>query len=66
MNSDYSLCSCYRESRAHPHQLLAGIEAARSRFAGFWGSGCDCFVFYGDTMSFALGILLYARRRFVR
>jgi hypothetical protein len=27
------------------HQLLAGIEAARNRFAGFWGSGCDCFAF---------------------
>jgi hypothetical protein len=27
------------------HQLLAGIEAARNRDAGFWGGGCDCFAF---------------------
>ncbi|HWV98187.1 MAG TPA: amidohydrolase family protein, partial [Candidatus Acidoferrum sp.] len=27
------------------HQLLAGIEAARNRYAGFFGSGCDCFAF---------------------
>jgi hypothetical protein len=27
------------------HQLLAGIEAARNRYAGFWGGGCDCFAF---------------------
>jgi hypothetical protein len=27
------------------YQLLAGIEAARNRFAGFWGLGCDCFAF---------------------
>ncbi|MDB6039811.1 MAG: amidohydrolase, partial [Verrucomicrobiales bacterium] len=26
-------------------QLLAGIEAARNRCAGFWGMGCDCFAF---------------------
>jgi predicted amidohydrolase YtcJ len=27
------------------HQLMTGIEAARNRFAGFWGSGCECFAF---------------------
>ena len=27
------------------HQLLAGIEAARNRYAGFFGSGCECFAF---------------------
>ena len=27
------------------HQIMTGIEAARNRFAGFWGSGCDCFAF---------------------
>jgi len=27
------------------HQLLAGIEAARNRYAGFFGLGCDCFAF---------------------
>ena len=25
--------------------LLAGIEALRNRFAGFFGLGCDCFAF---------------------
>jgi hypothetical protein len=27
------------------HQLLAGIEVARNRYAGFFGLGCDCFAF---------------------
>ena len=27
------------------HQLLAGIDAGRNRYAGFFGSGCDCFAF---------------------
>lgn len=27
------------------HQLLAGIEAARNRYADFFGLGCDCFAF---------------------
>jgi len=37
---------CHQHGCAHAaHQLLAGIEAARNRFAGFWGSGCDCFAF---------------------
>ncbi len=27
------------------HQLLAGIEAARHRYAEFFGLGCDCFAF---------------------
>jgi len=37
---------CHQHGCAHAaHQLLAGIEAARDRFAGFWGSGCDCFAF---------------------
>jgi Amidohydrolase family len=38
--------TCHAHGCAHAaHQLLAGIEAARNRFAGFWGSGCDCFAF---------------------
>ena len=38
--------ACHQHGCAHAaHQLLAGIEAARNRFAGFWGSGCDCFAF---------------------
>jgi hypothetical protein len=27
------------------HQILSGIEAARNRYAGFFGLGCDCFAF---------------------
>jgi len=27
------------------HQLFAGIEAARNRYAGSFGLGCDCFAF---------------------
>jgi len=38
--------ACHHHGCVHAaHQLLAGIEAARNRFAGFWGSGCDCFAF---------------------
>jgi hypothetical protein len=37
---------CHHHGCAHAaHQLLAGIEAARNRYAGFFGSGCDCFAF---------------------
>ncbi|PYK99005.1 MAG: amidohydrolase, partial [Verrucomicrobia bacterium] len=37
---------CHRDGCAHAaHQLLAGIEAVRNRYAGFFGSGCDCFAF---------------------
>jgi len=37
---------CRQDGRGHAaDQFLAGIEAARSRYAGFFGSGCDCFVF---------------------
>jgi predicted amidohydrolase YtcJ len=27
------------------HQLVVGVEATRNRFAGLWGSGCECFAF---------------------
>jgi imidazolonepropionase-like amidohydrolase len=27
------------------HQLMAGIETARNRYADFFGLGCDCFAF---------------------
>ena len=38
--------ACHQHGCLHAaHQLLAGIEAARNRFADFWGSGCDCFAF---------------------
>ena len=38
------------QSREHgcvhsAHHLLAGIEAARNRYAEFFGAGCDCFAF---------------------
>jgi predicted amidohydrolase YtcJ len=37
---------CHRHCCSHSaHQLLAGIEAARNRYAGFFGLGCDCFAF---------------------
>jgi len=37
---------CHRQGCEHAvHQLLDGIEAARNRFAGFWGLACDCFAF---------------------
>jgi hypothetical protein len=37
---------CHHHGCVHAgHQLLAGIEAARNRYAGFFGSGCDCFAF---------------------
>jgi hypothetical protein len=38
--------SCHEQGCAHAAlQLLAGAEAARQRFADFWGLGCDCFAF---------------------
>src|SRR5207249_3113820 len=27
------------------HQLFAAVDGARTRYAGFWGGGCDCFAF---------------------
>jgi hypothetical protein len=37
---------CHHHGCAHAaHQLLAGIEASRNRYAEFWGLGCDCFAF---------------------
>src|SRR5216117_4028214 len=37
---------CHHHGCAHAaNQLLAGIEAARNRYAEFWGLGCDCFAF---------------------
>jgi hypothetical protein len=37
---------CHHQGCAHAaHQLLAGVKAASSPFAGFFGSGCDCFAF---------------------
>jgi hypothetical protein len=37
---------CAHGGCAHgAHQLLAGVEAARNRYDGFFGSGCDCFAF---------------------
>jgi len=38
--------TCQSNGCAHAgHQLLAGIEAARSRYSEFFGLGCDCFAF---------------------
>jgi predicted amidohydrolase YtcJ len=37
---------CHRHGCASGwNQLLAGMEAGRSGFAGFFGLGCDCFAF---------------------
>ena len=37
---------CHHHGCVHAgNQLLAGIEAARNRYAEFWGLGCDCFAF---------------------
>jgi hypothetical protein len=36
---------CHQHGCAHAVQFLAGIEATRNRFAGFFGLGCDCFAF---------------------
>jgi len=37
---------CHQPDLAHAVcELVASIEAARNRYAGFFGSGCDCFAF---------------------
>jgi predicted amidohydrolase YtcJ len=38
--------TCHSHGCTHAaHQLFAGIEAARNRYAEFFGLGCDCFAF---------------------
>ncbi len=38
--------SCHEHGCNHAwHQLVAGVESARNRYAGFFGLGCDCFAF---------------------
>ena len=37
---------CHQHGCAHAlQQLFTAAEAARNRYAGFFGSGCDCFAF---------------------
>jgi hypothetical protein len=37
---------CQQHGCVHAWQrLVSAAEAARSRYAGFWGAGCDCFAF---------------------
>jgi predicted amidohydrolase YtcJ len=37
---------CHHHGCEHAaHQLLAGIQSALPRYAGFFGLGCDCFAF---------------------
>jgi len=37
---------CHHQGCDHSSAtLLAGIEAARNRYADFFGLGCDCFAF---------------------
>ncbi len=44
------------------HQLLAGVQAARNHYAGFWGMGCDCFAFLNyDTLGANLTIMKSAK-----
>ncbi|MBL9166158.1 MAG: amidohydrolase [Verrucomicrobiales bacterium] len=38
--------TCHEHGCSHAaHQLLAGVEAARNRYGGFFGLGCDCSAF---------------------
>lgn len=38
--------TCHRHGCQHAlQQLFTTVEAARFRYAGFWGTGCDCFAF---------------------
>jgi len=38
--------TCHAQGCNHvAQQLLAGVEAARNQYAGFFGLGCDCFAF---------------------
>jgi hypothetical protein len=38
--------TCHEHGCNHAwHQLVAGVGAARSRYAEFFGLGCDCFAF---------------------
>jgi predicted amidohydrolase YtcJ len=37
---------CHAHGCSHAtHQLFSGAEAARNRYADFWGLGCECFAF---------------------
>src|SRR5207244_13302950 len=37
---------CHQHGCAHAaHQLFPAVDGARNRYAGFFGSGCDCFAF---------------------
>ena len=43
---DHPASDRHPHGHAHTlHDLLAGFGAARSRYADFWGLGCDCFAF---------------------
>ena len=38
--------TCHEHGCDHAwHQLVAGVEGSRNRYAGFFGLGCDCFAF---------------------
>ena len=37
---------CHKQGCHHDwHQLVAGVDAPRNRYAEFFGLGCDCFAF---------------------
>jgi hypothetical protein len=38
--------ACHGHGCTHAlDQLVAAADAARNRFAGFWGLGCECYAF---------------------
>jgi hypothetical protein len=37
--------TCHEHGCAHAFQLFSAVETGRHRYAGFFGSGCDCFAF---------------------
>jgi hypothetical protein len=45
MPRDQHPTECQNACTHSAHQLLPGIKAARDRYAGFFGLGCDCFAF---------------------
>ncbi len=46
MPQDRHRAECHSHGCHHAwHQLATGLDSARSRYAGFFGLGCDCFAF---------------------
>ncbi len=46
MQEHHHNAECRQQGCTHAwQQLLSAAEAARNRYSGFWGAGCDCFAF---------------------